>query len=178
MGISLGNIDGSLIKKVAEEGELSLWLFMPTLTKPLLCNFSPMSGVRRIRYLLEYLHTQHYKAFYLERVGELKGFCVAAPGGRRLKCSTRNDIVLGPYYIDEAERGKGYSKELIRLVTENYGGPYRYAYDWIGKDNIPSIKASEAVGFVRYGELKIVSKLRRLVPVNGGVLRGFTSIRI
>ena len=168
MIIKRTDIDFDKLIKCVEDNEFSLYLYKPTLTKPLLFDFESMSLTRRVRYLLEYLRSEHYKVFYLSVRDEFVGFCVVTPGGRRLCYSSRDDIVLGPYYIDESKRGNGYSKELIRLVIENYGRPYHYAYDWIHKDNLPSIKASEACGFVRYGEIKIVGKLRRLVPVNGG----------
>ena len=89
-----------------------------------------------------------------------------APGGRRLKCSSAEDIVIGPYYIKKSERGKGYSVRLIRLVLINT--QFRYAFDWVEKSNTASCRASEACGFKKVGELNVTSHLRKLVIVDNG----------
>ncbi len=154
------------MREVWEEDDYKLLEYTPKFLQPLYVDFEPMSMVRRIRFLLEYLGKDHYRVFYLEKYGELLGHCVVAPGGRRLKCSSVEDIVIGPYYIRETERGKGYSIKLIRLVLENV--QFRYAYDWIEKTNIASRKASEACGFKKIGELNVSPHLRRLVITKDG----------
>jgi RimJ/RimL family protein N-acetyltransferase len=152
--------------EVCRDGEYKLLEFTPTLLKPLYVYFEPMSIVRRIRFFMEYLGKGHYRVFYLEKNGELLGHCVVAPGGRRLNCSSDEDIVIGPYYIKESERGRGYSVRLIRLVLDN--AKFRYAFDWVEKTNTASCRASEACGFVKYGELNVTPYLRRLIIVENG----------
>lgn len=136
--------------------------------KPLYGNLHTIHFVRRMRFLLEYLHKGHYKVYYLKTGNEYVGYCVVTPGGRRLGCSSRKDIVLGPYYISEVHRGKGLSKLLLRLTLEHCSYPYEDAYDWIHENNLPSIHASEAVGFKPCGRLNVVGLMRKLVVADNG----------
>lgn len=154
------------MKELYRDDGYRLLEYNPSLLKPLYKNFEPMGMVRRIRFLLEYLGRNHYRVFYLEKDGDLIGHCVVAPGGRRLKCSTSDDIVLGPYYIRKEERGRGYSVKLIGMVLENTD--YRYAFDWVEKKNIASCKASERCGFTKIGELNVSPFLRKLTIVEEG----------
>ena len=142
-----------------------MYLYRPSLFRPLLADGEKIRPVRRLRFLYEYLHLGHYDVYYLADSGELAGYCVVTPGGRRLKCSGKRDIVLGPYYVYEDMRGKGYSEIMISAVLRNYRRDYRCAFDWIAKDNIPSIKATKRCGFKKIGELRVVGKMRRLVMV-------------
>ncbi len=154
------------MKEICKIEDCILYEYTPTILKPLYVDFEPMGLVRRVRFFLEYLGKAHYRVFYLEKGGCLIGHCVVAPGGRRLKCSTPEDIVLGPYYIKQDARGKGYSVRLIRMVLENT--KYRYAFDWVEKGNIASCKASESCGFKKIGELNVTPFLRRLMIVDEG----------
>lgn len=151
---------------VYEKDNTRLLKYVPTIAKPLYTDFEPLRLIRRIRLLLELLGPGKYDVYYLEKYGDLVGYCVVTPGGRRLKCSTKKDIVLGPYYVKESERGKGYSVELIRLVLECTN--YEFAYDWIEKTNIASRKASERCGFKPFAELNVSRFLRRLTIVKSG----------
>lgn len=85
-----------MLSTVAIDGSFTLYKFVPTLFKPLLLEFEPISRTRRVRLLLEYLHREHYSVYYLSYLGELVGYCIAVQGGRRLRCSSKRDIVLGP----------------------------------------------------------------------------------
>ena len=87
-------------------------------------------------------------------------------GGRRLKCSSAEDIVLGPYYVKKEHRGKGYSKQMVQMVLAH--NDFRYAFDWVEKDNIASCRTSEACGFEKVGELNVSRWLRRLTMVEQG----------
>lgn len=156
------------MKCVYKKNNVELLEYRPLLFKPLYINFEPMRLIRRIRFLKEYLGNGHYKVYYLKVDDEYVGYCVVAPGGRRLKCSTEQDIVIGPYYINKQKRGNGYSELLVKLTLENCSYCYNYAFDWVEKNNIASRKTSENVGFTKYGELNVTPVLRRLVIVNCG----------
>ena len=159
----------SRLSLVAEESGLSLYEYRPTLYRPLLVHFQPMPFVRRCRYLKEYLHKGHYRVYYLLDPDRIPlGFCVVTPGGRGLKCSAKNDIILGPYYVDKAARGNGYAKKIIRMVLDNYPEQYECAYDWILKSNIPSVRASESCGFLPVSDLNIVGMMRKPVLTQDG----------
>lgn len=151
-----------------QEGEKKFYSYTPTVFRPLYTHFEPMTLSRRVRLLLEWLGKNSYKVFYLEINGVLVGHCVAAPGGRRLRRSTPEDIVLGPYFVDPCYRGKGYAKELVRLTLQKGGMTYDRAYDYIKKDNHPSRKATLACGFRHCGELNIQGFFHKLVECPGG----------
>lgn len=156
------------MKRIISNGGISLYEYTPSITRPLYMRFEKMTFSRRIRLLLEFLHNGSYTVYYLAVDDVLVGYCVVAGGGRRLKTSVPLDIVLGPYYIDTKQRGKGYSKILIRMVLDYRKGTYQFAYDYIDKTNLPSIKASEACGFVKCGELSICGFFRNLELCESG----------
>ena len=149
-----------------EKNKLRLLEYDPTLFHLLYVDFEPMRLIRRVRLISEFIRRGRYKVYYLEVGGNLVGHCVVTPGGRRLKCSTNDDIVLGPYFVKESERGKGYSNKLISMVLEYCS--FEYAYDWVDKKNIASRKASEACGFVPFAELNVKRPFRSLIIVEHG----------
>ena len=168
-GIQLDEKTKKRLKQVAVLGNTVLYEYLPSLFRPLLVNFEPMSFVRRCRYLLEYMHRGHYRVYYLADHDTAVGFCVVVPGGRKLKLSSREDIVLGPYFVAKSERGKGYSKTLIRAVLEHYPKQYRWAFDWILNTNEPSKRASESCGFRPVASLNITGLMRTPVVVENGM---------
>ena len=106
--------------------------------------------------------------YYLVVDGVIIGYNIIAPGGRRLKCSTPNDIVVGPLFVDPVCRGRGYSTILMKLPLLYSPYDYERAFDWIEESNIPSIKASKACGFKEYGRLTVKGFFRRLVEDKNG----------
>ncbi len=147
----------------------SLYEYTPSLLHPLLFDYEPMKFVRRCRYFFEYMHLDHYKVYYLSVKNDFVGFCVVSPGGRKLKCSNKDDIILAPYFIEKSKRGQGYSKRLIMAVLNEYPNPYNCAFDWIMKTNIPSIRASEACGFKKIAELNVTGIMRKLCITDDGL---------
>ena len=91
------------------------------------------------------------------------GYCVVTPGGRRLKCSTAQDVIIGPYYVYPEYRGKNLSILLVSETLKHCSYKYDYAYDWIYNQNTPSIRCSKACGFEEFGHLDVVGRFRRLV---------------
>lgn len=153
---------------VFQDANIELHEYVPSFFQPLYCNFEPMRIVRRLRLWGEYFRKGSYLVYYL-MIGKIAvGYCVVTPGGRRLKCSTSSDIVIGPYFIEPSFRGKGYSKLLISLTLKYCRYFYDYAYDWIDKNNIASIHATESCGFEKCGALNVSSLLRRLTIVENG----------
>lgn len=146
----------------------SLYEYTPNFFRLLYINFEPMRFARRIRLLIEYMGKGSYKVYYLKADENFVGYCLIAPGGRRLKCSSDNDIVCGPYFIRKEERGKGYAKILLNSSLENCRYQYKNAFVWIKKTNIPSIKTSEACGFRKCGELDVIGKTHKLVETPDG----------
>lgn len=110
-----------------------------------------------------------YKVYYLFDGDTLVGHCVVTPGGRRLSVSTKNDIVLGPYFISPQFRGRGYAKVLVKMTLQNCSYNYKNAFDWIHEHNYASIKVSEACGFIPEGhKLNVLGWMRKLVLDENG----------
>lgn len=148
---------------VGRDNAYSLYEYKPTIMHPLAIDFEPMRIVRLFRFWFELLKGG-YKVYYLADGDTIVAHCVVTPGGRRLTVSTEDDIVLGPYYVDTRFRGKGYAKVLVSMTLKYCTYNYKYAFDWIHDTNVPSIKTSEACGFVREGHrLTVVGLMRRLV---------------
>ena len=158
----------SKIKEIEKREQYVLYEYQPTLFHPLLLDFEPMRFVRRVRFLLEYLQKGKYLVYYLAEHDDFVAHCVVVPGGRKSQCTTEDDIVLGPYYVEKTKRGKGYSEILIKRVLARYPFPYTCAFDYIAKSNIPSIRASEKCGFKRYAELDVVGVMRTPLLVDSG----------
>ena len=127
--------------KIAEEGKYTLWVYKPSLFAPLYGKFFPISFTRRIRLMLEYLSEGQYKVYYLKVNQTIVGYNVFAIGGRRLKCSTRNDLVSGPLFISPEYRRLGYATILKKMIIKYCCSGYNYIYSWIDKNNIASIKS-------------------------------------
>ena len=152
---------------VGNDNQFSLYEYKPSLLHPLAIDFEPLRTVRCFRFWFELLKGG-YTVYYLT-VGEVvAGHCVVTPGGRRLKVSAKEDIVLGPYFIDPQYRGKGYSKILLRLVLEYCSYPFKVAYDFIYEKNEASIGCTRSVGFEPFGRLYVSRWLRRLVITDQG----------
>lgn len=135
--------------------------FTPTLGMWFFKNYDKMYFKRWIRMLLEFIQGG-YKVYYMMKNDDVLAYCLVAKGGRRLKCTTKKDIVLGPYFVMPNKRGQGLSKILIDIILNKLEIEYESAYDYIHKDNIPSIRASIAVGFREFGRANITKHLRKI----------------
>lgn len=161
-------INDKKLKYLMSEDGMDYYSYVPKFGKWMYKNYDHMRFQRWVRYLLEYISEGRYVVYYMAKGDCILGYCFSAAGGRRLKCSNKNDIVLGPYYVLPEHRGNGYSKMLIRTVAEKLHTNYEFAYDYISRDNISSLRATEACGFDKYKELNIVGFFRKLNIVNNG----------
>lgn len=144
------------LKLVYQDEDMKLYQFEPKFFRLFKYNLQNHSLVTRIRYMLDYLQEGKYVIYYLFSKEELIGECVITPGGRRLKCANKKDVVIGgPYYIIPEQRGKGFSEILIKLSLQYCKYDWENAYDYIKKDNLPSIKTTIKCGFKKVGEINI-----------------------
>ncbi len=106
-----------------------------------------------------------YSVYYLSKNGTWIGYCLVQSGkDMRYKFATDKDIIVGPYYISKEYRGRKLSIELLNYVLKHSGLQYVNAFDYIAKDNIPSIKASLDGGFKYMSDAKISKYTRMLRP--------------
>lgn len=150
------------LKLLVDKEELSIYEFEPCLFQLLAIPFEKLRLVRKVRLLLEYLRGG-YKVYYLAKEGRVAGYCVVTSGGRRLKCSTKNDAVIGPYYISPESRGQGLSKKMIAMVLGICKEQFESVYAWVEKSNTPSIRCLEACGFMPVGKLDVAGLFRSLI---------------
>lgn len=149
-------------KLVVSDNNLTVYEYNPTLINLLAVPIEPLSTVRRFRFLSELLRGG-YSVYYLVIDEVVVGHCVITPGGRRLKCSSKNDGVIGPLYICPEYRGRGLSEILVQQVLKCCSQKYSSFYCWIHKNNIPSRRSLEACGFKPIGNLDVVGLFRCLI---------------
>lgn len=157
------------MKQVYREDTFSIYEYRPTLFRPFYIKLEPLTFRRRIRFILAYF--SGFKVYYLKEDDVIVGYCIVQSGkDRRYSFATQDDIIVGPYFIDEKYRGRKLSIFLLNFVLKKSGIKFKNAYDYIHKDNIPSIKASKAVGFTYYSDAKVSRYLRSitLYPQNKG----------
>jgi len=122
------------------------------------------------RMLIEYFNGG-YRVYYLKSSEDgMLGYIVVASGGRRLTCSSKEDIVLGPIWICPNQRGKGYATKGIFLVLHELEKTYKAAYEYIRETNIASIKSVEKNNYTFIGRAKEKGFLRKVYMDNEGEL--------
>lgn len=145
---------------------VQVYLYRPTLFRPLYTDLVPMWWTRRVRFLLEYLHRGCYSVYYAVLDGKIIGYNVTAPGGRRLTCTTKDDGVTGPSYILPEYRNHDYNKGMKRIAFSHCG--YKKIYCWVQKTNKPSAASLIAYGFIPCGEVTTKGLLRKQIPTKNG----------
>ena len=103
-----------------------------------------------------------YKVYYMYVDNKVVGHLVVAPGGSRLPQSNKNDIVIGPIWICPNQREKGLGTKGISAVLNELSISYEYAYEFIAKDNIASIRSVEKNEYELLGTAKESGLLRKI----------------
>lgn len=156
-----------MMKPVYKKDGFTFYEYTPSITKPFFINMEPLTIKRRIRFLLAYFYG--YKVFYLKENDEFIGYCVVQNGkDKRYSFSTDKDILVGPYFIHENHRGRKLSIFLLDYILKKSDVKFENAYDYIHKDNIPSIKASEAVGFEYFSDANLTKYTRSIKLCDSG----------
>lgn len=119
--------------------------YKPSILKPFYIDLEPTTLMRRIRFLIDFYYG--YDVYYLEVKGEIVGYCTITNGRNpRFWFAEDKDIIVGPYYIDEKHRGKGYTTKLVDYVINKSNIQWDKAYIYILNTNISSIRVTEKVG--------------------------------
>lgn len=149
------------MKEVYRKDGFTFYEYSPSITKPFFINMEPLTIKRRIRLLSAYY--SGYKVYYLRENDEYVGYCLVQSGSDiRYTFATDKDIMVGPYFIHEKHRGRKLSIFLLDYILKHSDIKFENAYDYIHKNNIPSIKASEAVGFKYFSDANLSKYLRSL----------------
>jgi len=142
-------------------GGYSIYEFNPSPRRLFYKKMGNSSIQNRIRFLLEFV--KGYKVYYLIIEKNIVAYCVISKGGGRYSFARKEDIVVGPYFVEKEERGKHYSEILVSELVLYDGIQYNDAYDWIRKTNIPSLRCSDNVGFKIIGTADVVKPFRRIL---------------
>lgn len=146
---------------------LQVFLYRPTLFRPLYAELTRMRFKRRVRFFLEYMHRGHYSVYYAVLDSKIIGYNVIAPGGRRLAGTAAEDAVTGPSYILPAYRNRGYNRIMKKIAFRDCGCANIYC--WVHKDNLPSAASLTRFGFTRCGEVRERKGLiKKQVPAANG----------
>lgn len=152
------------LKYINSFEDVDYFLFKPRLFR---CYFSGYSAYQKstilhtIRMMIELLDGG-YRVYYMALGNEIVGYGVVASGGRRLKCSDKKDVVLGPLWVCPEHRGKGLASKLVHTLLNNLGIKYKSAYEYIAKTNTASIKVAEKNGFVNIGAASMTGAMRNV----------------
>lgn len=152
------------LEMILKRNKYSIFKYKPNICNLFYNNMEKITVQRKIRFLMELI--RGYEVYYLMIENELVAYSVVSKGGGRYSFATEKDIVVGPYFVDEKFRGKGYSEILIGEILAFC--KYENAYDWIKKDNLPSLKCSFKVGFVVVDTADILKPFRQIVRRDNG----------
>jgi len=143
---------------------ISIKLFKPSIFRLFGGKLRKLGLRQKIRFYLNLI--RGYRVYHLFKNNIEIGYCVITNGGsRRYPFADKNDIIVGPYFIDEKYRGKKLSIFLVKKCLIDFEKNYIAAYDFIKKDNIISIKTTEASGFNYYSDAFYTKYLRVLKPM-------------
>lgn len=130
--------------------------------------YKPTTISHFIRMTIEYLQGGFRVYYMYSKQNEVLGYLVVANGRRRLTCSKKEDIVIGPIWICPSKRGKGYGTKGIHAVLHELGESYQSAYEYIKTHNIASIRSVEKNGFKCLGYGQERGLLRKVYPAKEG----------
>ena len=154
------------LQLVLSEDNKKIFKYSPSRLKPLYKKIDSVSFGRFLRYQYE-IARGGYLVYYLEIDGCIVAQNIIIPGGRRMKCTTDKDVVIGgPYFTIPEMRGKGYISYLIRNSLLHCEYDWENAYDYIKKINSASIHTTEGLGFRKIGEANITGIFHKIRMVD------------
>lgn len=146
---------------LSECQDWSIWEYTPTLFRVFLHDSSKPTIKNRIKFFTE-ISRGGCKVYYLFVNDTPVAYAFVSRGGGRCGFANLGDIVIGPYYVFAEFRGKKYSEILVEQLLNHPDLPFINAYEWIAKDNIPSLKCADRVGFSIIGTADLSKYLRRI----------------
>lgn len=119
-----------------------------------------------------------YRIYSLISENTTIGYCTVQSGkSPRFEYTGKMDIVIGPYVIMPEYQGHGLAAKLIEIILKNEISDFKYAYAYIKKDNIASIRTCEKIGFQYYGDA-IVTAIKADVKVSKNKKAPYSIYRI
>lgn len=141
----MSNSTQIIVSRVEDGTTIQIYKYKPTLLKPFYINMEPLSLLKRVRFLVDLWYG--YSVYYLYINEKLVGYCTTTSGkNNRYWFASGDDIMVGPYYIDESFRGLGYAKKMVGLVINECEKSWKTAYLYIKNSNLASIGVAEYHG--------------------------------
>jgi len=121
------------------------------------CFQSHLTFYERLR--LKFRSIKKYYLYYvMDGSGTLISYCfVKRNYAHRYSFVSNRDLMITPYYTAPSKRGQGYAQYLLSHVVNDYSLPYHHLFAVVNRNNIPSIKCVEAVGFKRVGYSEVAT---------------------
>ncbi len=155
------------MKEVYRSKAYTFYEYKPTVLRPFYMELEKLYLKRRLRLAIAYF--SGYKVYYVKENERYVGYCVVSQGGAsRYWFSNKADIIVGPYYICPEYRGRKLSELMLDVVLNRLNIDYACAYEYIAKNNRPSIKAAKSIGFYRIKEADVTPLLRNIRPRENG----------
>lgn len=146
---------------MAKGQDWSIWEYKPKLSKIFAHDNGKMPIQNRIKFQLEIIRGGA-KLYYLFIGETVVAYAFVSKGGGRCSFANSKDAVIGPYYVFAQYRGNKYSELLIEQLLECIKTKYWNAYEWIAKDNMPSLKCADREGFKIISSADLSKHLRRI----------------
>ena len=137
-----------ILECVYSNEEFQILKYKPSLTQLFYIDMEPMTLKRRIRFMVDYIYG--YSVYYLKKCGggtEIIGYCTVTSGKNpRFWFAKSDDIIIGPYYVNPKERGKGYATKMVDAVINHSKLEWKTGYVVIRNNNPSSIYVTQNVG--------------------------------
>ena len=106
-----------------------------------------------IFYFLKIFYRPEYKIFLIYyKKKEIASYCAVLPKYFKTPFMENNDLQIGPIGTRENHQRKGIALYLISKIIESYKDKKINFWYVARKENEPSIKLIEKIGFTKYGE--------------------------
>lgn len=125
--------------------------------------------VHRIRMIREIVKSK-YQVVYMMKDKRVIGHLVVGRGRSRIEMSTKDDIVIGPIWVVPKCRSFGYASQGINFILNEMKISYDFAYEYIEKDNAPSIRTVQKNSFDFVAECDEFGIFKTIRPSKDGHL--------
>jgi RimJ/RimL family protein N-acetyltransferase len=144
--------DNNQVKNVLIDAKFSLVLWKPSVSEivPAGVAWLPFA----VWWVMHYLHifaNRDYSLFLIYDSKTIVHRSVITPRYFRFPFMAREDLQIGDTWTMPEYRGKGLATFAIQKIVELHKKPGRRFWYVVEEDNIPSIRAVEKTGFVKYG---------------------------
>lgn len=165
------------MKQLENLGEYEVYRYRPSLFH-LFGKYYPEEITMRRFIRLVLAFTDGYEIYYLVQNRTTVAYCMIQNGkSNRYDFATEDDLVVGPILVMPEFRGLGAGTQLIKKVLDLNVNKFKYAYAYIKRDNIASIRTFEKAGFAYYKNA-FVTKIKADVKQTEDKNTGYLIVRI